>query len=586
MVDDEMQHLRAVLVGVLLVGGGAHALGPGDLDPDFNGGQPLSFDLSRTAPRATGFGKVLVDAEGRYVAVGSTTDADGKTALAVVRVTPQGGPDTTFGAGGAVVLQLGQGSGTNLPFTLSLGAALSPSGLLVSGLYATMADGRVGAGAVRLLSNGAPDPGFGAGGAVVVQASPTMPGYAGGGYVGVAGDEGVYATGVLESNPTTGANRKLVLLEFDAAGVLVPSFGNGVVPGAYIGSFSQYPTDTGTHGGPIVPLSSGKVLVSGVTLASDSRQQIYLARFTATGQPDAAFGTTGPGYTDVKASDPALTSGDSQASAMARGPDDSIYVAGRADDSNRRFAMSVTRFGAGGAVDTTFGSLGTRRVQAAEGLDDDRTSDAQAVVVEADGRIILFGNARDSQGSRALALVRMLSDGTLDASFGSGGVLRPAIGSGTDAGGGGAALTSDGKLIVAGSLGSSPTVGFIARILLSTPPPPPPPAGCSTAITFDAIVCRIDVLGATVDARVAAGSVHDRLAALLATARARTLDASTAPAGRARKKAVKKPLRSLAAVTRVLGSKGGRRLDSALRADLKSTVRGLQADLRAVATTS
>ena len=198
--------------------------------------------------------------------------------------------------------------------------------------------------------------------------------------------------------------------------------------------------------------------------------------------------------------------------------------------------------------------------------------------------ILLIGTASDTQTSDALVVVRMLSDGTLDPSFGSGGVLRPAIGSGMNTLGGGAALTSDGKLIVAGSLGRSPYRGFVSRILLSTPVSPPPPAGCSAAITFDAIVCRIDVLGATVDAQVAAGSVHDRLATRLAIARARTLDASTAPAGRARKKAVKKPLRSLAAMTHVLGSKAGRKLGAALRADLKSSVRAVQGDLRALAT--
>src|SRR4249920_3136258 len=105
-----MRHRWLGLVAVLLVGRGALALGPGDLDPDFNGGQPLTFDIAATAPRVTGFGSVLVDAEGRYLAVGSATDPDGKTATAVVRVTPQGGVDGSFGSGGAVVLQAGQGS--------------------------------------------------------------------------------------------------------------------------------------------------------------------------------------------------------------------------------------------------------------------------------------------------------------------------------------------------------------------------------------------------------------------------------------------------------------------------------------------
>jgi uncharacterized delta-60 repeat protein len=580
-----MRHQWPVLVAVLVVGR-AFALGPGDLDPDFNGGQLRTFDIAATAPRSTGFGSVLVDGEGRYVVVGSSTDPNGKAAIAVVRVTAQGGVDGSFGSSGAVVLQAGEGSS---PYSYSLGSGLSPSGLLVAGAYATKADGRNGAGAVRLLANGTPDPGFGANGVVVVQASPTPPGYGSGAYAGVASDDSVYVTGTLETTPATGANRQLLIVKFDSGGVLVPSFGNGVTPGAYIGSFSQYPLDTATHGGPIVTQPSGKFLVAGLTLLADSRQQVFLARFTSGGAPDATFGTTGAGYTNVKASDPSLVSGDSQANAMTVGPDGYIYVGGRADDSNRRFAMAVTRFGAGGAVDGTFGSMGTRRVQVAEGTDDDRRSDLQSVMVDADGRVLLLGTARDTLDVHRPVLVRLLADGSLDGSFGTGGVLQLQGALGSEAGVGGAALTSDGKLVVVGSIGSNlPVVGFVARILLSTPPtppppPPPPPTGCSTAVTFDAILCRIDVLRTTVDARVAAGRVHDRLAALLATARAKTVDASTAAAGRARKKAVKKAVRSFAAAKRVLQSKAGRKLDGALRDELKAAVRGLQDELKRVA---
>jgi hypothetical protein len=58
---------------------------------------------------------------------------------------------------------------------------------------------------------------------------------------------------------------------------------------------------------------------------------------------------------------------------------------------------------------------------------------------------------------------------------------------------------------------------------------------------------------------------------------------STAAAGRARKKAVKKAVRALAATKRALQSKGGRKLDGALRDELKTAVRGLQKDLETLA---
>jgi hypothetical protein len=121
----------SVLIAALLVCRGALALGPGDLDPDFNGGQPLLFDIAAMAPRLTSFSTVLADAEGRYLAIGIATDSDGKTAIAVVRVTPQGAADGTFGSSGVVLLQAGQGPS---PYSQSTGAGISPSGLLVGGV--------------------------------------------------------------------------------------------------------------------------------------------------------------------------------------------------------------------------------------------------------------------------------------------------------------------------------------------------------------------------------------------------------------------------------------------------------------------
>jgi uncharacterized delta-60 repeat protein len=82
-----------------------------------------------------------------------------------------------------------------------------------------------------------------------------------------------------------------------------------------------------------------------------------------------------------------------------------------------------------GALDPTFGLNGV------VATDINGLASARAVAVEPNGQIVVAGFARDpATGSRDFALARYNSDGTLDTSFGSGGVVltdfRPLLGPG------------------------------------------------------------------------------------------------------------------------------------------------------------
>ncbi len=447
----------------------AWGLGAGSLDPTFNAGQPFALDLAQTAPHATGLGTVTVDPSGRYLAAGNTTDSTGHTAVVMTRVLPQGLLDSAFGAGGAEVVQVGQAI---KPFSITQGGiSLNSSGQSLVGVYANTAEGRTGMGLLRLGENGLPDLGFGSGGSLIVQpASP--PAYGSGGPAAAAPDGSIYQTGLLESEPLTGANRRLIVAKFDTNGSIVGSYGTS---GYRYFNFSQDATDTGTYDGAILPRADGTVLLAGTTLSSDTRQQLYVAKIKADGTPDASFGTTGAGYTDVQAREPG--SSDSQGQALAVGPNGSIYVAGNADDSGNHQAMSVLRFGAGGALDTSFGSMGIRRLQLG-GTGPERRSYANTVLVQPDGKVILIGSSESDSLHRQLAIVRLNTDGSLDTSFGTGGIDLLQFATSTTSVytyGASAALTPDGKLIVAGTYNTpgEGAVGFLARVLLSPPPPSP-----------------------------------------------------------------------------------------------------------------
>jgi uncharacterized delta-60 repeat protein len=105
--------------------------------------------------------------------------------------------------------------------------------------------------------------------------------------------------------------------------------------------------------------------------------------------------------------------------------------------------FAVTRQEASGAPDPSFGNGGRVDIGVAAGT-------ATAVAIDSQGRIVVAGTAATAPFPRAesgLALARLLPDGSLDASFGNGGVTSAAI-AGASLEARGVALAGDGAILV------------------------------------------------------------------------------------------------------------------------------------------
>jgi len=100
-------------------------------------------------------------------------------------------------------------------------------------------------------------------------------------------------------------------------------------------------------------------------------------------------------------------------------------------------------FAQDGSLDLSFSTDG--RVVVSIGTFDGQAS---AIAVQSDGKILVAGHSHNNS-NYDFALVRFNSDGTLDNSFGSAGVVTTAIGTGDDKARA-IALQSDGKIVVAG----------------------------------------------------------------------------------------------------------------------------------------
>jgi uncharacterized delta-60 repeat protein len=514
----------------LLAPPSASALLPGDLDPSFNGGQPVLLDAAVTVPRATALVGLVVDGEGRIVVTGSATDANGAVGLAIARLAADGSVDASFASGGSLVVQMGLG-----PTPFSLGDRIAPrsgGGWLVTG-QATAADARSVALLAAFDAAGMPDIGFGSGGSVRRQfAGPTQSMFAAGSTQ--APDGSSFFAGALNVDPMIGTHIQFLVAKVTAEGLPAIGFGTQPSQGVYVGDFSEAVTARSSGRHPLV--TAAGLLVAGATLDSAGHGELLLVRLTAFGMLDPSFGG-GAGFVRAQVADPTVT-GASQGERVAIGKDAEIYVAGIASDSDGRDAIAVSRFTPGGVLDATFGTGGTRRIQTASGAN--ASSSPTDIAVQPDGRILVIGTSSDDGGSQIVVL-RLDANGNLDPTFGSGGLVRESLGTASFSGR--ALIDADARTVTVtgGAKIESVQHGLVTRRLLE---PTTLPGGCAPSPSLGGAQCRLALLMSGVDASLSDGKLRRRLDRGI-TRGSHRLAAAEGIAGRALRRKLKKALAQL-----------------------------------------
>jgi uncharacterized delta-60 repeat protein len=168
-----------------------------------------------------------------------------------------------------------------------------------------------------------------------------------------------------------------------------------------------------------------------------------LARHDTDGSLDTGFG--GLGFVEINASP---SGGDNTAAAVALQSDGKIVATGEAVNAGGQVGFCTVRYNADGSLDTTFGAgaglAGVVRTTFGPGS----TSRASALAIQADGKIVAAGVTFSSSVVNH-ALARYNVDGSLDSTFDGDGKAIAGFGTGS-ASIRAIALQTDGKIVVAG----------------------------------------------------------------------------------------------------------------------------------------
>jgi uncharacterized delta-60 repeat protein len=189
-----------------------------------------------------------------------------------------------------------------------------------------------------------------------------------------------------------------------------------------------------------------------------------ISRYSKRGALDPTFGTGGTVLTSIAAGDgfPGGETGTGeQIWELGLQPDGKIVAAGHSDEGpgSGGVNFALGRYNPDGSLDASFGGDGTITTAMAPGNNDDV---AFGLALQPNGKIVAAGSSRqdaaNSLDGNDFTLARYNANGTLDASFGSGGRVHTDVsGTSTSDTVTDVAVQPDGKIVAAGQVCSSST---------------------------------------------------------------------------------------------------------------------------------
>jgi uncharacterized delta-60 repeat protein len=360
-----------------------------------------------------GVTQVLVQQDQKLLAVGSSSVAE----ITLARYLLDGTPDPDFGSNGRLRLRFG---GHN-----SSGYAVDqqPDGkLLIAGVIAK--SGGQDWAVMRLHLSGQIDSTFGTNGSVITD---IVDGYESPQDIAIQPDGKIVLVGSIPTKTFS----DMAVLRYTKDGQLDADFGsNGIVITNFRGEDVAY---------KVIIQPDEKILVGGFSSES-AVGDFAMARYNADGDLDETFGDDGRVMTDFE-------QGSDWARSMELLPDGKIIMAGNVNYRNLEFLseFGLAKYNADGSLDSTFAVNGKSIFR--EGT----KTDANAMVVQPDGKIIIAGTSDFPTSQLQWFLTRILPTGERDVNFGDNGIVITDI-PGSNEYGYTMALSRDSRIYIGGSV--------------------------------------------------------------------------------------------------------------------------------------
>ena len=315
------------------------------------------------------------------IVVAGTTDANGSEDLAAVRLDSSGSPDPAFdGDGQAIVDTTGSDEEGHA-------VAVDSSGRVVIAGSTHQTSGTTDFAVTRLTHAGAVD----------VQRSVDYGGFDEANAVAVDGSGNIVAAGTA-----TGTDTDLLVARITAAGSFDPTFG---APNGYV----RHDLGGAESANGVAVDAAARVVVGGTSTAG-SGPDFAVARLTSTGALDATFSADGWALADIGNPGPSSSVDSGNAVAL---DGTKVVLAGGAEGPVGVDEFALARFDLVGSLDSAYGSGGKVRTPLAV----DSTDTAKGVAVDSSDRTLVAGTSNASTGSVGLFLARYAVNGSLDTTF-------------------------------------------------------------------------------------------------------------------------------------------------------------------------
>ena len=263
------------------------------------------------------------------------------------------------------------------------------------------------------------------------------------GRIVVAGFTQAFTRSGKVSDPSAVGPFNMALARYNSDGFLDATFGNGGIVITYI--LPSFPN--GSYADAVAIDNVDRIVVAG-----SSNNVFTLARYNSDGTLDNTFG--GDGIVTI------ANIGDSDglpkwAATVAVDSLGRIVAAGAAGTfvgySGLHFSFALVRCNSDGTLDDSFGNGGMVTTHLS-GDGPARDDSVAGIVIDSLGRIVAVGHCPWDCGNFDFELARYNSDGTLDATFGNGGLVTTHLGSPpTNNSSQALSIDSVGRIVVAGS---------------------------------------------------------------------------------------------------------------------------------------